>query len=127
MPTLFHAREDVYAVRWVSARSGRAGYSPAIAARWSADTKARRYLPLTDEVLEAHLLGQATVGVYPLMQGDTCWFLAADFDGGTWALDAVAFLGACHRHGVSAALERSRSGEGAHVWIFFGTAVTATS
>lgn len=127
MRTLFHAREDVYAVRWISARSGRAGYSPATTGRWSSDTKARRYLPLTDEVLETHLLGQATVGVYPLLQGDMCWFVAADFDGGTWALDALAFLGACHRHGVAAALERSRSGNGAHVWIFFGMAVTATS
>lgn len=127
MRTLFRAREDVHAIHWISARAGRSGYSPAIAGRWSSNTRARRYLRLTDEVLEAHLLGQTTVGVYPLMQDDTCWFLAADFDGGTWALDAVAFLGACHRHGVAAALERSRSGKGAHVWIFFGTAVTATS
>lgn len=124
---LFHAREDVYAVRWMSARSGRSGYSPAIAGHWSSDTTARRYLRLTDEILEAHLLGQVTVGVYPLLQGDTCWFLAADFDGGTWSLDALAFIGACHRHGVAAALERSRSGDGAHVWISFGMAVTATS
>ena len=126
--TLFRGREDVHAIRWTSARSGKAGYSPAISGRWGNDqATARKYLPLTNGVLEDHLLGRVSAGVYPLLKDDTCWFLAADFDGGTWALDAVAFLGVCQRRGVPAALERSRSGDGAHVWTFFATAVSATS
>lgn len=124
---LFRGREDVYAVRWTSDRSGRSGYAPAIKGRWGADQRARSYLPLTSDAIEDHLLGKATIGVYPLLKDDTCWFLAADFDGATWTLDAVAFVGACQRRGVPAALERSRSGDGGHVWVFFASPVAATA
>ena len=79
----------------------------------------RDYLPLTDDVFEAHLAGRETVGIYPLLRGDQCALLACDFDQGTWALDALAYLDACHANGVPAVLERSRSGNGAHVWVFF--------
>lgn len=61
------------------------------------------------------------------MRGDACQLLACDFDGGTWALDALAYLDACAADGVPAALERSRSGNGAHVWIFFAGPVPASS
>ncbi len=84
------------------------------------------YLPLTDEVFAAHLQGRATIGIYPLLRGDTCTLLACDFDKGTWVLDALAYLDACHANGVPAALERSRSGDGGHVWVFFDGPVAAS-
>ena len=81
---------------------------------------------MTDDVFEAHLAGRETVGIYPLLRGDQCALLVCDFDRGTWALDALAYLDACHANGVPAALERSRSGNGAHVWVFFDGLVAAT-
>jgi hypothetical protein len=77
-------------------------------------------------VFAAHLQGRVTIGIYPLMRGDTCTLLVCDFDKGTWVLDALAYLDACHTNGVPAALERSRSGVGGHVWIFFDGPVAAT-
>ena len=77
-------------------------------------------------MFEAHLGGRETVGIYPLLRGDQCALLACDFDKGTWALDALAYLDACHANGVPAVLERSRSGNGAHVWVFFDGLVAAT-
>jgi hypothetical protein len=79
----------------------------------------RKFLPLTDAVIENHLLGRETIGVYPLLPGETCWFLAADFDKKTWEYDSLAFLEICREMSVPAALERSRSGKGGHIWIFF--------
>jgi hypothetical protein len=123
----FSGRSDVYATRWESG-SGKAGWSPAVKGGWSnAKAKVRQYLPLTDEVLAAHLRGEISVGVYPLLRGDSCRFLACDFDRSSWALDALAFFDACRDVGVPAALERSRSGNGAHVWIFFAEAVPAST
>jgi hypothetical protein len=81
---------------------------------------------LTDEVFGRHLRGGMTVGIYPLLPGDTCAVLACDFDKGTWLLDALAYLDACHANGVPAVLERSRSGNGAHVWVFFTEPVPAS-
>lgn len=127
--SLFAGRQDVYALRWENASSAKAGWSPAVRGGWQRSrSKARRdYLPLTDDVLVAHLRGDAAVGIYPLLEGDSCRLLACDFDGKTWALDALAFLDACRDADVPAALERSRSGEGAHVWIFFSELVPATT
>jgi superfamily II DNA or RNA helicase len=134
--SLFRGREDVYARRWESA-DGRSGYAPAAVKDWKAinksrpeerkkvDQKTRKFLPVTDTVIENHLLGKDTVGVYPLLSDETCWFLAADFDKKTWEYDAQAFLETCQELGVPAALERSRSGKGGHVWIFFAHALPA--
>ncbi len=124
---LFRGTEDVYAARWTSKRTGKAGYSPAVAGGWSKARRSREYLPLTDEVIEDHLLGSKAIGVYPLVKGDACWFLACDFDGPGWALDALAYLASCRDEGIPAALERSRSGSGAHAWIFFSGPVPAVS
>ena len=124
--SLFGARSDVYATRWENASTGKSGWSPATRGGWSRHRSRQDYLPLTDEVFAAHLLGRVTVGVYPLLRADTCALLACDFDKGTWALDALAFLDACHADGVPAALERSRSGNGGHVWVFFDGPVPAT-
>jgi hypothetical protein len=123
---VFRGREDVYAVRWENARTGRSGYDPAVAGGWSRNG-ANAYLPLSDEAIERHLRGHESIGVYPLLTDDSCWFLACDLDGGTWQLDALALLDACGELGVPAALERSRSGSGAHIWVFFAEAVAASA
>jgi superfamily II DNA or RNA helicase len=134
--SLFRGREDVYAQRWESA-DGRSGYSPAAIKDWKAinksrpedrkkvDQKTRKFIPVSDAVIGNHLLGKETVGAYPLLPDETCWFLAADFDKKTWEYDSQAFLETCQQLSVPAALERSRSGKGGHVWIFFDHALPA--
>ena len=124
---LFGARRDVYAVRWENTRSGKAGWMPAVAGGWrkGARPEDQRYLPLTAEVLTAHLTGDHHIGLYPLLPGDrTCW-LAADFDGQAAMLDALAYLKAARAIEAPVALEISRSGVGAHVWVFFTEPVPA--
>ena len=129
---LFRGREDVYATRW-EGTNGKAGYSPASIRDWTAlrsaakaewkkrDKETRQLLPLTEQALHDHLSGKTTIGVYPLLVNETCWFLAVDFDQKTWKQDAAAFVESCREWNVPAALERSRSGNGAHVWIFFAS------
>jgi superfamily II DNA or RNA helicase len=125
---LFRGREDIYAAFWFNERTGKKGYSPACEDPWSSRKgKPKKYLPLTDDVILSHLTGERIIGVYPLLRDDTCWFLACDFDEEGWALDASAFLNICKDYGVPAYLERSRSGNGGHIWIFFSAPVTATS
>lgn len=133
---LFRGREDVYALRWES-RNGRSGYSPACAREWERsddgsyrlkkDSRNRNYFPLTDEVIRNHLTGNCTIGIYPMLVDESCWFLAADFDKKSWLDDARAFLETGRRMGVPAALERSRSGNGGHVWIFFDQPLPAST
>ena len=88
---LFGARRDVYAVRWENVRIGRAGWMPAVRGRWRKGMRpdAKDYLPLTEQVLTAHLSGQLDIGLYPLLDGDQCHWLAADFDGPAAMLDAL--------------------------------------
>ncbi len=135
---LFRGREDVYARRWDNP-DGRSGYSPATLKDWKAinssrpedrkkvDQHTRKFLPLSNLVIENHLLGKETIGVYPLLTDETCWFLAVDFDKKTWADDSCAFLDTCRELSVPAVLERSRSGNGGHVWIFFKDALPANT
>ena len=103
LESLFGARSDVYATRWENTSTGKAGWSPATRSGWSRQRSRHDYLPLTGEVFEAHLEGRVTVGIYPLLRGDTCTLLACDFDKGTWVLDALAYLDACQANGVPAA------------------------
>ena len=136
--SLFHGREDVYAVRWENA-DGRSGYIPKADRDWKAylrtndqdrkkvDRLTRKFRPLTDEVVRGHLVGDHTVGIYPLLPDETCWFLAVDFDKKTWQKDATAFLAVGSELNVPAAVEHSRSGNGGHVWIFFDRAIPATT
>ncbi len=124
---LFGARTDIYALRWENQRTGKAGWLPAVRGGWQRGVRHenREYLPLTPQVVTAHLSGQVHLGLYPLLDGDRCWWLAADFDGATAMLDALTYLKAARSVGVPAGLEVSRSGLGAHVWVFFASPVPA--
>jgi superfamily II DNA or RNA helicase/very-short-patch-repair endonuclease len=140
--SLFRGRDDVYPRRFESRKTGKSGYAPACANEWvrgvcekprikCAECPNRRFLPVTDEVIRWHLSGSDTegqhfvAGVYPLLQDETCFFLAVDFDKTGWREDAAAILETCHHLNLPASLERSRSGRGAHVWLFFEEAISA--
>jgi superfamily II DNA or RNA helicase len=124
---LFAARTDIYATRYENARTGKKGWLPAVRGGWQAGVphERRDYLPLTEQVLAAHLKGEVHVGVYPLLDGDRCWWLAADFDGQDAVIDALMYVKAGRVFGVPVALEVSRSGIGAHAWTFFTAPVPA--
>jgi len=127
--SLFHGRSDAYARRWE--KEGRSGYSPAYEFNWDEfmahkrrggslkDFKNKRLLALTDSVIKRHLLGLEAVGIYPILPDNTSFFLAADFDGEHWLEGARAYIDASNEVRLTAYLERSRSGNGGHVWMFF--------
>lgn len=132
---LFRGREDVYPARW-EAKTGKSGYSPACANEWKrplcvkpmircSECENRELLSVTNDVIQNHLQGKHTIGVYALLPDETCWFLAVDFDKATWKEDAEAFLRTCDELSIPAALERSRSGNGGHIWIFFISPIQA--
>ena len=132
---LFRGRVDIYPTRWKSAK-GRSGYSPACGNEWKtglcnkpkikcANCNNRLFLPVTDQVIYDHLSGKHIIGVYPLLEDDTCYFLAVDFDKSEWEKDSRAFIQSCLELDIPAALEISRSGKGAHVWVFFSHPVPA--
>ncbi len=133
---LFQGRNDVYPIRWQSPNTGKSGYSPVCANEWRngvcdkprikcGDCNNSLYVPVTDNVIFRHLKGEITAGVYPLLPGDLCYFLAIDFDDADWREDAKAVLQTCVANDLPAALEISRSGEGAHLWLFFANATPA--
>ncbi|MBN1855278.1 MAG: hypothetical protein JW829_21285, partial [Pirellulales bacterium] len=140
--SLFRGREDVYPRRFESRKSGKSGYQPACANEWGvgicqkpkikcADCPQRHFFPITDDVIRWHLSGQDDVGrdfvmgIFPMLRDETCFFLAADLDKSHWLEDAASVLETCCRINIPAALERSRSGNGGHVWIFFQEAIPA--
>ncbi|MHB8671090.1 MAG: TOTE conflict system archaeo-eukaryotic primase domain-containing protein [Acidimicrobiales bacterium] len=126
--SLFRGRDDVYALRWENSRTNKAGWGPAVRGGWAnARVPGREYLAFTDEVAQDHLAGRIHAGLYPLLRDDSCRLLVCDFDGPGWILDALAYLDVAHSCGVPAALERSRSGVGGHVWVFFTGPVPAAS
>jgi superfamily II DNA or RNA helicase len=131
----FRGREDVHAIRWEN-KNGRSGYSPACGNEWDrnvcqkpqikcSECKHQKWLPMTDQVIHDHLTGKKFIGVYPLSHNETCSFLAIDFDKESWQKDAVSFLNACRSFSIAALLERSQSGNGAHIWIFFEEEIPA--
>ena len=133
---LFRGRTDIYPVRWESKSTGKTGYALACSNEWRpgicekprikcSDCGNRQFIALSESVIYDHLIGKQTVGVYPLLPGDTCHFVAVDFDEAEWKDDARAFVQSCHELGVPVALEISRSGNGAHAWVFFARAVHA--
>jgi len=135
---LFRGREDVFARLWWSQKSQRIGYSPVCNREWNpawcgkprmkcGDCPNQDFAPVTDDVIQCHLEGRHTIGIYPLLSDETCCLLAADFDKQSWMEDAAAFLETCRQMDIPAVIERSRSGNGAHVWIFFSEAVPASA
>ncbi len=133
---LFRCREDVYPKLWENKKRGTKGYSPACQNEWRQGicekprTKCsvcpeRKFLPLDESAIESHLRGHQTIGTYAIRGDDTCVFLACDFDGAAWPGDVLAYKSAAEDIGVDVGIERSRSGKGAHAWIFFTSPVPA--
>ncbi len=139
---LFRGRDDLYPRRFESRKTGKSGYSPACANEWArglCDKRAikciacpnRRFLPVTAETIRQHLSGQDEtgrefiMGVYPMLLDETCFFLAADFDKAAWREDVGAVMETCRRFGLPSVIERSRSGNGGHLWLFFEEAIPA--
>ncbi|MDP3916116.1 MAG: DEAD/DEAH box helicase family protein [Bacteroidota bacterium] len=136
--SLFRGRDDVYAKRWENDKKGTAGYSPACGNEWRpricqkpkiscAECKNKDYLPLNESVVDDHLRGRNNfvAGIYPLLTNETCYFVAIDFDDEGWEKDITTLRKICSELDIPSAIERSRSGNGAHVWFFFENPITA--
>lgn len=139
---LFHGRRDVYAKRYYSFKTKKSGYTPACQNEWVRDLcdhrankcpvcPNRQFEPLTEDVIRRHLIGsdafcRDVVGIYPLLEDETTWLLCVDFDDADWQKDTAAFCETAREFGLSPAVERSRSGAGAHVWFFFEAPVAAS-
>lgn len=132
---LFRGREDVYPKRWDN--KNKSGYSPTCSNEWvrglcnkpkvkCSECPNQAFLKVSDDIILKHLTGKTTIGIYPLLGNECCWFLAADFDKKDWQKDIAAFIGTCKSKNVPAYMERSRSGKGGHVWIFFSAPVAAS-
>jgi superfamily II DNA or RNA helicase len=135
---LFQGRNDVYPKLWQNQKTGKKGYSPACSNEWirgvcekprvkCGECSKQAFLPVTSEVILDHLQGRHVIGVYPMLKDETCRFLAADFDKEAWREDVMAFTETCRHTGVPYAIERSRSGNGAHAWFFFSSPVPAAT
>jgi hypothetical protein len=129
---MFDGRSEVFPVRWENRNTGKSGYAPACANEWvrgicgkpqvkCGECPNQALIPLSDNVIASHLRGadpsrssnaDFVAGVYPVRVDETCWFLAADFDGDDWSVDALAYIETCRLSSGPAALERSRSGKG---------------
>ncbi|MGA0369841.1 MAG: TOTE conflict system archaeo-eukaryotic primase domain-containing protein, partial [Kiritimatiellia bacterium] len=138
----FRGREDVFAKRFENRLSGKNGYAPACRNEWvrgicekprikCANCPHKAFIPISEEVVRCHLMGKDekdqpfVMGIYPMLLDETCYFLAIDLDKEGWQEDARALQNTCLKNSVPAFLERSRSGNGAHLWIFFKDAVPA--
>lgn len=143
--SLFRGRDDVFPRRWENEKKGKSGYSPACDNEWEwglcekkwspgagrratcGECPNQAFIPVSDNEVAKHLRGDQIMGVYPILTDETCWFLAADFDKKSWQEDIAAFAETCRQHGVPVAIERSRSGNGAHAWFFFASPVSAVA
>jgi hypothetical protein len=136
--SLFHGREDVFATRFVSKKTRKPGYAPACANKFvkgvcdlpkvkCGECLNQAFIRLDDEAVIAHFTGRQVIGVYPILEDETCWFLAADFDKSNWTEDVRAFVETCRHIGLPVVVERSRSGNGAHMWFFFSSPVPAST
>ena len=131
----FRGREDIFANRWQN-QQGRSGYSVACDNEWvngvcnkprikCQDCSHRKFSELNEPIIYRHLAGHQVVGLYPLLKDNTCYLLAADFDKGCWQEEVKAMSKACQEFDIPHAIEISRSGNGAHLWIFFETNIPA--
>lgn len=134
--SLFRGRADVHALRWQNSRKGTQGFAPACGNEWIQGVcnkprikcgacPSQAFLPVTEEAVAGHLRGRHVMGLYPLLPDETCWFLAVDFDKAAWREDVDAFAQTCRRREIPFVVERSQSGNGAHVWFFFESPVSA--
>ncbi len=135
--SVFRGRTDVFPVRFVSKKTGKPGYAPACSNKWEpgvcllrtggrcSDCVNQALAPVSDQVVVDHLQGRHVIGAYPLLEDETCWFLAVDFDKSSWKEDVVAFAETCRSVGPPVAIEGSRSGNGAHAWFFFPAPISA--
>lgn len=133
--SLFNGREDAFAIRWE--KGNKRGYMPSYQfdpyhyrihkakGGTLANYADKTLQPLTDEQVKRHLLGEQLIGIYPLLLNNTSHFIAADFDGDNWLDEARKFIHACEAANLPVYLERSRSGNGGHVWLFFSEAYPA--
>jgi superfamily II DNA or RNA helicase len=142
---LFRGREDVYPRCFESKRTGKSGYQLVCRNEWirpicqkpkvkCGDCEKKDFIPVSDDAIRNHLLGidpadryrrEFVIGVYPMLADETCWFLAVDFDKETWKEDSIAYLKTCEMFNLPAVLERSRSGNGSHIRIFFSEPIPA--
>lgn len=140
--SLFQGRTDVYPQRFESIRTGRSGYSPACSNEWvrgvcekprikCSNCPHQDWIPVNDRRVSWHLKGKDSsgqpfvMGVYPMLLDESCHFLAIDLDGGSWQEDALALASVLQELRLPVAMERSRSGDGAHLWLFFERAIPA--
>ncbi len=132
--SLFKGREDVHAKRW----KNKSGYSPACLNEWirgvcnkrkikCTECNNKNYAALNPDVIDKHLRGKDVFGVYPMLEDETCYFLAIDFDGESWKKDITVIREICSEKKIPCAVERSRSGNGAHLWFFFKDRVSAVN
>lgn len=135
--SLFRGRNDVYAKRWLN-KEGKSGYSPVCLNEWvkgicskpkikCSDCTNENYAILDSAAINSHLRGKAVFGIYPMLQDETCYFLAIDFDGDAWQKDINAVRNTCTKKNIPCAVERSQSGNGAHMWFFFKDQISAST
>ena len=139
--SIFQGRQDVVARRWASQTTGKSGYQPICENEWDpylcdkrthkcADCPNRKMTPLSNELIYRHLAGKDlagrdVIGIYPMLEDETCCFLAADFDDDSFEADVSAYREQCREWDIPVSVERSRSGNGAHAWIFFAEPIQA--
>src|SRR5579862_53509 len=135
--SLFRGRTDIFPTRFVSKKTGKSGYAPACSNKWEqglcllksggkcSDCVNQAFVAVDDQIVTDHLQGRHVMGVYPLLEDETCCLLAVDFDKGSWKEDVAAVADTSRSLGIPVAVERSRSGNGAHAWFFFTAPVSA--
>lgn len=133
---LFRCRNDVFPKRWENPKKNTQGYSPVCGNEWvkpicqkpkikCSDCAHQKFLPLNENAVSSHLKGSGVIGTYAIREDDTCTFLACDFDESAWEQDVTAYQQTARELGIEVAIERSRSGNGAHAWIFFEEPIQA--
>lgn len=140
---LFYGRQDVFAVRWENEKAGTHGYAPKCKNEWDRNICGKSHRikgackkcayrenqEITDKLIQQHFTGTGrnalVMGVYPLLEDETCRFLAIDFDKGNWQDEILLARSIFTEYGIESYIERSRSGNGGHLWVFFSESVEA--